>query len=52
MHEEWLEEHSATVAQHEFDHLEGVLFIDHLSRLKRDFLIRRYRKARRDDETV
>lgn len=52
MHEEWLEGHSATVAQHEFDHLGGILFIDHLSRLKRDFLIRRYRKARRDDETV
>lgn len=50
MHEEWLEGHEATVAQHESDHLNGVLFIDHLSRLKREFLIRKYKKARREDE--
>lgn len=30
--------------QHEIDHLNGVLFIDHLSRLKRDMLLKRYRK--------
>lgn len=47
--EEWLEGHSATIAQHEIDHLNGVLFIDHISRLKRDVLIRKYRKARRDE---
>ncbi len=46
-HEEWLDGKAATIAQHEFDHLNGVLFVDHLSRLKRDFLIRKYRKARR-----
>jgi peptide deformylase len=48
--EEWLEGHAATVAQHELDHLDGVLFVDHLSRLKRDFLIRKYRKMRREEE--
>ncbi|MCP5405263.1 MAG: peptide deformylase [Pseudomonadaceae bacterium] len=30
--------------QHEIDHLNGVLFIDHLSRLKRDLLAKRYNK--------
>ncbi len=34
--------------QHEIDHLEGVLFIDHLSRLKRDMIVRKVVKARRD----
>ena len=34
--------------QHEVDHLNGVLFIDHLSRLKRDIIIRKVVKARKD----
>jgi peptide deformylase len=38
----------ATVVQHEIDHLEGVLFIDHLSRLRRNLLIRKYHKMQRD----
>jgi peptide deformylase len=33
--------------QHEMDHLEGVLFLDHLSRLKRDRAIAKVRKAAR-----
>jgi peptide deformylase len=33
--------------QHELDHLKGVLFIDHLSRLKRDRAISKVKKARR-----
>ena len=37
----------ATCIQHEMDHLEGVLFIDHLSRLKRDRLLRRLKKEQR-----
>ena len=37
----------ATCIQHEMDHLEGVLFIDHLSRLKRDMLLKKLNKARR-----
>jgi peptide deformylase len=32
------------------DHLEGVLFIDHLSRLKRESALRKLKKARRDAE--
>jgi peptide deformylase len=38
----------ATCLQHEMDHLEGILFIDHLSRLKRDMILRKLAKAKRD----
>jgi len=34
----------ATCIQHEIDHLNGVLFIDHLSKLKRDRVIKKYTK--------
>ena len=34
----------ATCLQHEIDHLNGVLFIDHISKLKRDMVVRRFRK--------
>lgn len=34
--------------QHEVDHLNGVLFIDHLSRLKRDMVVKRVMKARKE----
>ncbi|WP_342643133.1 peptide deformylase [Rhodoligotrophos ferricapiens] len=37
----------ATCVQHELDHLNGVLFIDHLSRLKRDRVLKRFAKAKR-----
>jgi peptide deformylase len=36
----------AVCVQHEMDHLEGVLFIDKLSRLKRDSALRKLKKAR------
>ena len=41
----------ATVLQHEIDHLNGVLFIDHISKLKRDRVIKKFVKAakRADD---
>jgi peptide deformylase len=35
----------ATCLQHEIDHLNGVLFIDHISKLKRDRTIKKYTKA-------
>ncbi len=35
----------ATCLQHEIDHLNGILFIDHLSRLKRDRITRKFAKA-------
>jgi len=37
----------ATCLQHEMDHLNGVLFIDHLSRLKRSIAIRKLTKAKK-----
>jgi peptide deformylase len=46
-HEEWLEGLLATCMQHEIDHLNGVLFIDHISRLKRDMLLRKLAKQRK-----
>jgi len=42
----------ATVVQHELDHLEGGLFIDHLSRLKRDRVMKKFNKAARIDEII
>ncbi|WP_375381392.1 peptide deformylase [uncultured Sphingomonas sp.] len=54
----WLDEQGAeheadmdglmsTCMQHEIDHLNGVLFIDHISRLKRDMVMRKLAKARK-----
>jgi peptide deformylase len=41
----------ATVLQHEIDHLNGVLFIDYLSRLKRERIIKKFTKqAKRDGD--
>jgi peptide deformylase len=42
----------ATCMQHEIDHLDGVLFIDHISKLKRDRVIKKFIKAakRAEDE--
>ena len=36
-----------TVIQHEIDYLDGILFFDHLSKLKRDALLRKYKKSRK-----
>jgi peptide deformylase len=40
----------ATCIQHEIDHTNGILFIDHLSRLKRERIIRKFAKARRQEK--
>jgi peptide deformylase len=37
----------ATCLQHEMDHLEGILFIDHLSKLKRDIVLKKLTKMRK-----
>jgi peptide deformylase len=51
---EWFEiegtELLARAMQHEIDHLEGVLFIDRLSRLKRDLVIRKIKKLIKNGE--
>src|SRR3974390_184378 len=41
----------ATCLQHEIDHINGVLFIDHLSKLKRDRVIKKFTKAARTSAT-
>ncbi|HVY90006.1 MAG TPA: peptide deformylase [Hyphomonadaceae bacterium] len=43
---EWAEGMYAVCIQHEMDHLQGTLFIDHLSRLKRQFAINKVKKAK------
>jgi peptide deformylase len=40
----------ARVAQHEIDHLDGILFLDHLSLFKRQRLLARWRKEHADDQ--
>jgi peptide deformylase len=40
----------ATCVQHEIDHLDGVLFIDHISALKRNMILRKLLKARKEQE--
>ena len=40
----------ATCVQHEIDHLDGILFIDHISSLKRNMILRKLLKARKDQE--
>jgi peptide deformylase len=44
-HEEEADGLFATCIQHEVDHLNGVLFIDHISKLKRDRIIKKFIKA-------
>jgi peptide deformylase len=47
--EEWAEGMYAVCIQHEMDHLQGTLFIDHLSRLKRSYAINKVKKAKKRD---
>lgn len=47
VHEEQLEGLMATCIQHEMDHLEGILFIDHLSKLKRNMALKKLDKMRK-----
>jgi len=42
----------ATCLQHEIDHINGVLFIDHLSKLKRDRVIKKFAKAAKTTKKV
>ena len=53
-HNKWHEVHAgeilSTCIQHEMDHLEGVLFVDHLSAVKRSMIIRKLAKARKQPQ--
>src|SRR5665213_482048 len=42
----------ATCLQHEIDHTNGVLFIDYISKLKRDMVMKRFKKAAKKGEPV
>jgi peptide deformylase len=42
----------ATCIQHEIDHLEGTLFVDHISALKRGIILRKLAKAKRQKSPV
>jgi peptide deformylase len=46
-YEEEIDGMLAVCLQHEMDHLEGILFIDRLSRLKREMILRKIAKARK-----
>ncbi len=48
MQEDLMEGLTATCVQHEIDHLNGVVFIDYLSRLKRNMIIKKVQKATKD----
>ncbi|ENN92793.1 polypeptide deformylase [Bartonella bovis 91-4] len=41
----------ATCLQHEIDHLNGCLFIDHISKIKRDMVIRKLKKRAKEKDT-
>ncbi len=51
-HDEQIDGMLATCLQHEMDHLEGILFIDHLSRLKREMVLKKLEKARRQKKAA
>ena len=42
----------ATCLQHEIDHLDGVLFVDHLTALKRNMILRKLLKAKKSGQAV
>ena len=42
----------ATCLQHEIDHTNGILFIDHISKLKRDMVMKKFKKAAKRGETT
>ncbi|HME28975.1 MAG TPA: peptide deformylase [Pseudolabrys sp.] len=42
----------ATCLQHEIDHTNGVLFIDHISKLKRDMVMKKFKKAAKKTEGI
>lgn len=50
VYEEEIDGLLAVCLQHEMDHLNGVLFIDHLSRLKRDMVLKKLAKWRKEQQ--
>jgi peptide deformylase len=42
----------STCIQHELDHLEGILFVDHISSMRRNMILRKLKKLKRQNEPV
>ena len=42
----------ATCIQHEVDHLNGILFVDHLSKLKKDLILKKTKKQKKEINRV
>ena len=42
----------ATCVQHEIDHLEGILFIDYLSKLKKSMIVKKLSKQKKELERI
>ena len=42
----------ATCIQHEIDHLDGILFIDYLSKLKKDMIIKKLIKHKKEIDKI
>ena len=51
-HDELLDGLLATCLQHEVDHLDGIVFIDHLSRMKRDMVLKKLEKQRKQNRAA
>jgi peptide deformylase len=41
----------STCIQHEIDHMDGIVFVDHISRMKRDMILRKIKKAQKHQAT-
>jgi len=41
----------ATCVQHEMDHLDGIVFVDHISTVKRDMILRKMKKAKKQSDS-
>ena len=52
IHEQDIEGFLATCVQHEIDHLDGVLFVDHISSLKRGMILKKLTKQKKADTRV
>ncbi|MEN9999568.1 MAG: hypothetical protein RI922_2558 [Bacteroidota bacterium] len=51
-HEEYFDGYAARIIQHEYDHIDGILFTDHLSPLKRRLLTKRLQNISKGDVNV
>jgi peptide deformylase len=49
LHEEWFDDINARVIQHEYDHVDGILFLEHLKPLKKRMLKRKLENLRKGE---